>query len=96
MKKQTTRVLSQNNKSDFINFCIAFWYKRKDVQWIMRLLPIFIKDSLLNKWRFVLNGIWTFYKKTTTSTLKPWQEFFKVKMEPSDQITYLFSNRDKW
>ena len=92
MKRSTTWVL--NTKKDFISFCKAYWYKEKDIRWILDLLTIFIKDSMINKWKLVLTWIWTFYKKETTSTLRPWQKFYKVKINLSDNITWLFSK--KW
>lgn len=93
MKRQTSWIL--NTKKDFVNFCVAFGYKRKDINGILKLLPLFISDSIMNKWKFVLNWVWTFYKKETTSTLRPWEIFYKVKCNLSNNLTYLLSKNDK-
>lgn len=82
-----------NTKKDFVNFCYSHWYKKKDINWILKLLEMFILDSMINKSKFVLNWIFTIYKTDTTTTLREWT-FLKVKIKLSEKITYLFSK--KW
>lgn len=93
MKEWWSSLLEYNWKEDFINFCKSNWYNKKDVKEILKLLEIFIIDSLLNKWKVMFTWLFTIYKVKTTTTLREWI-FNKVKIKLNKNITYLFKR--KW
>lgn len=93
MKRWCTRILDYNTKNDFINFCKANWYNKKDVKDILNLLNIFIIDSLVNKWKIVFSWLFTIYKTKTKTNLRQWV-FDKVKITLNKNLTYLFKR--KW
>lgn len=85
-------MIDLNTKKDFEDYCYNNWLKRKDIKLFLKLLKEFIIDSMVNKWKFVLTGIFTIYTTTTKTTLKEWV-FKKVKIKLTDNISYLFK---KW
>ena len=92
MKRWNTMILDYNTKKDFISYCKAHWYKKKDVKHILELLEEFIIDSLINKWKLIFSWLFSIYKIKTTTTLRKWT-FDKVKIKLNKNITYLFNKR---
>ena len=93
MNRYSTRILDYNTKDDFISYCKMHWYNKKDIRHILKLLELFIEDSLINKWKLVFSWLFSISIHKTKTTLREWV-FNKVKIRLNKNITYLFKN--KW
>jgi len=78
-----------NTNKDFIKYANSHWYKRKDIEAILNLLKEFISSSIAIDKNFILTWIVSFRIKETTTTLRPWIVFKKVKAFVSDKILEL-------
>ena len=80
---------SYNTKIDFIRYWKQMWFTLTNMKKFLVMLEDFTASSIANDQEFIIRWLVSFKIENTTTTLKPWKVFKKVKAYPAINILKL-------